>query len=109
MEPRKPVKSLFAICLESLIKHLTKYIDQKSFKLNFFNDFDEASKSFLSRCEAGIELTDKMFFKYTYYVGGRFLTGSFMRAVFHMSQELGHLLYSLILCRQTYLSVTFHQ
>ena len=61
MAPRKPVKSLFAICLESLIKHLIKYIDQKSFKLNFFNDFDEASKRFLSRCEAGIELIDDYF------------------------------------------------
>ena len=38
-----------------------KYIDQKSFKLNFFNDFDEASKRFLSRCEVGIELIDDYF------------------------------------------------
>ena len=62
MAPRKPMKSLFAICLQSLMRHLTKYIDQKSLKLNFFNDFDEASKSFLSRCESGIEIVDDYFF-----------------------------------------------
>ena len=61
MSPRKAANTLFSICLETFIKHLAKYIDQKAFKLNFFNDFDEASKTFKSRCKAGIELLDDYF------------------------------------------------
>ena len=61
MSPRKPAKSLFTICLDVFIKHLIKYIDRKTFKINFFNDFEKASKEFLARCETGQELVDDYF------------------------------------------------
>ena len=61
MSPRKQPKSLFSLCLDYFVKKLTKYIDKKSFKLNFFNDFDAASNSFLSRCESTVELLDDYF------------------------------------------------
>ena len=61
MSPRKHPKSLFSISLEYFVKQLIKHIDKKSLRLNFFNDFDGASKSFLSRCVSTVELLDDYF------------------------------------------------
>ena len=61
MSPRKPVKSLFLISLEDLIKHLIKYINRNTLKLNFFNDFDKASAQFLDQCKTGREVLDDYF------------------------------------------------
>ena len=61
MSPRKSAKSLYSISLQNFVKYLTKYIDQKTFKLNFFNDFEAASKEFLERSKKGIENLDDHF------------------------------------------------
>ena len=53
MSPRKPVKALYDLSLEIVIRSLRKYLERKVEKINFFNDFTAAAQEFLSRCGDG--------------------------------------------------------
>ena len=50
MSPRKPVKALYDLSQEIVIRCFKKYLERKVEKINFFNDFEAATQEFLSRC-----------------------------------------------------------
>ena len=61
MSPRKPVKALYDLSLEIVIRCLRKYLERKVEKINFFNDFEAATQEFLSRCKDGRDFIDEHF------------------------------------------------
>ena len=61
MSPRKPVRALYDLSLDIVIRSLRKYLERKVEKINFFNDFDAAAQEFLLRCQDGREFIEDHF------------------------------------------------
>ena len=61
MSPRKPVSSLYDLCIDIVTKRIQTFIERKIEKINFFNDYDAAARDFLLRCRDGRDFIDEYF------------------------------------------------
>ena len=61
MSPRKPVSSLYDLCIDIVTKRIQTFIERKIEKINFFNDFEAAAQEFLSRCLHGRQFIEDHF------------------------------------------------
>ena len=61
MSPRKPVSSLYDLCIDIVTKRIQTFIERKIEKINFFNDYEAAAQEFLSRCLHGRQFIEDHF------------------------------------------------